>query len=159
VDTLEEMFRYNAWATEQLLEFCSTLPPEKLEATAPGTYGSIIDTLRHLSGAEERYLTVLEEQPRRPEVMEPAKLDLKALTAESASRATRWSRLLAAKPDPSRLMKRKRPDGGEDTIPVRTLLVQAVHHGNDHRTHICTVLGANGIDAPEIDAWAYYREP
>ena len=36
-------------------------------------------------------------------------------------------------------------------------IVQAIHHGNDHRTHICTILGQNGIDYGDLDVWAFAR--
>ena len=32
---------------------------------------------------------------------------------------------------------------------------QAMHHGNDHRTHICTILGQNDIAYGELDVWAF----
>jgi len=158
MDILEELFRHNSWATQQLLEHCAALPPETLEKTAPGTYGSIIATLRHLSGAEERYLHRAEGTPRREEVMEKAELGLDELRREAVGRAERWQRLLATAPDPDRVIVSKQPDGTEIRIAVKTLLVQAVHHGNDHRTHICTVLGSHGLQVPDLDAWAFYRE-
>lgn len=36
------------------------------------------------------------------------------------------------------------------------MLIQALHHGNDHRTHVCTVLGAHGYRVPELSGWAYW---
>lgn len=35
-------------------------------------------------------------------------------------------------------------------------LLQALHHGNDHRTQICSTLGALGLDVPELDGWTYW---
>jgi hypothetical protein len=35
-------------------------------------------------------------------------------------------------------------------------LLQAIHHGNDHRTHICTVLSVLGLEPPDIDGWSYW---
>jgi hypothetical protein len=35
------------------------------------------------------------------------------------------------------------------------VLIQALHHGNDHRTHICTILGHNGLTYGDMDVWAY----
>ena len=32
---------------------------------------------------------------------------------------------------------------------------QAIHHGNDHRTQICTILGQNGISVGDLDVWAF----
>jgi len=157
VDLVDELFRHNSWANRRLLEFCAGLEPPILDSSAPGTMGSIIDTLRHLSGAEERYLEFLElASSRRDEVMEGAKLDLPALQREAAGRTERWDRLLARKLDPGEVIERTRKDGTVDALPRATLLLQAIHHGNDHRTHICTILGAQGIEPPELDGWNFY---
>ena len=155
---LGEMFRHNAWATQKLLEHCAGLPAEDLEKTAPGTYGSIIATLRHISGAEERYLHRAEGTPRREEVMEKAELGLDDLRREAAGRAERWQRFLATDPDPDRVFLAKRPDGTEVGLKLRTLVVQAIHHGNDHRTHVCTVLGSLGLPVPDLDSWHFYDQ-
>ncbi|MEO7912945.1 MAG: hypothetical protein ABIV47_25130, partial [Roseiflexaceae bacterium] len=45
---LHDPVRHNAWATTQLLEFCRGLDEQTLNATVPGTYGTIIATLRHI---------------------------------------------------------------------------------------------------------------
>jgi uncharacterized damage-inducible protein DinB len=45
---------------------------------------------------------------------------------------------------------RPRRDRGRD-------FAQLVHHGNEHRTQITTILGANGIEPPPLSAWAYGR--
>ena len=31
----------------------------------------------------------------------------------------------------------------------------AVAHANEHRTHVGTALGANGLPVPDADVWAY----
>ena len=153
-----EMLAHNCWATQRLLEFCDSLEPQILEKTAPGTAGSIIVTLRHLIAAEERYLAFLEGVARRTEVMEAADLALSELRTEAAGRAERWERALGAHEDPDEVLVRRRPDGTEDRVAAKTVFVQAVHHGNDHRTHVCTVLGSLGLDPPDLSAWAYYGE-
>src|SRR3979490_3220072 len=56
---LVEMFRYKTWATLRLIEYCEGLPDEDLDATIPGTYGTIRETLRHLVDAEEGYYSIL----------------------------------------------------------------------------------------------------
>jgi hypothetical protein len=40
-------------------------------------------------------------------------------------------------------------------LPLGIVIIQALHHGNDHRTHICTILGHHGIEYGEMDVWAY----
>src|SRR5438045_497714 len=53
---LLELLHHKTWATLRVIELCQSLAPEHLDATLPGTYGSIRDTLRHLFGADEGYL-------------------------------------------------------------------------------------------------------
>ena len=40
-------------------------------------------------------------------------------------------------------------------IDLGVVLIQAMHHGNDHRTHICTIFGTHGIDYGDMDVWSY----
>src|SRR5438128_8415847 len=58
-EALLELFRHKTWATLELLDFCRDLDDEHLDATTPGTYGSIRDTLQHLVRAEEGYFARL----------------------------------------------------------------------------------------------------
>jgi uncharacterized damage-inducible protein DinB len=37
-------------------------------------------------------------------------------------------------------------------------LAQALHHGTDHRSQVCTALTALGIEPPAIDAWDFADE-
>jgi uncharacterized damage-inducible protein DinB len=34
-------------------------------------------------------------------------------------------------------------------------LAQALHHGTDHRSQICTALTSLGVEPPSIDAWNF----
>ena len=34
-------------------------------------------------------------------------------------------------------------------------LAQAIHHGTDHRSQVCTALTTLGIEPPAIDVWDY----
>jgi hypothetical protein len=46
-------------------------------------------------------------------------------------------------------------DGRPMRLRLGVVLVQAMHHGNDHRTHICTILGYHDIPYGDMDVWAY----
>ncbi|MBJ7599678.1 MAG: hypothetical protein DLM67_07995 [Candidatus Nephthysia bennettiae] len=52
---LLELYRHKTWATLRLIEYCKGLDGEDLDATMPGTFGSIRDTLRHLVDADDGY--------------------------------------------------------------------------------------------------------
>jgi len=35
------------------------------------------------------------------------------------------------------------------------VVIQAINHGIDHRSQIATLLSQQGIELPDLDAWAY----
>jgi uncharacterized damage-inducible protein DinB len=156
-DTLREMFRYHTWATLKLLDHCSTLPPALLEETAPGTMGSIRDTFAHLISADSGYQARMhgDSSLRIANAYERPLDELRAIFVE---RSKGWEAVLdhLDQFDPTL----EPGDDHPEPVPhVRDLLLtQVIHHGNDHRTHICTVLGANGLEVPETDAWMYWFE-
>jgi uncharacterized damage-inducible protein DinB len=152
---LQDAFDHHVWATLRILDACEPLSPAQLETTAPGTYGSIIETLRHTVGADASYLWVLTDG-RRPQIDEDS-MDLPALRAAMVDNGPMWTELLAQNPDMSRMVVRHRDDGSSHA-PLGVRLAQAIHHGTDHRSQICTALTALGIEPPEIDVWAYAFE-
>jgi hypothetical protein len=36
-----------------------------------------------------------------------------------------------------------------------TILTQLIMHGVEHRAHVGTILGSNGIEPPDLDSWAH----
>ncbi len=58
-ETLLELVRHKTWANLLLLESCERLTPEELNASAPGTYGTIHETLRHLVDSDESYFATI----------------------------------------------------------------------------------------------------
>jgi uncharacterized damage-inducible protein DinB len=149
---LIEAFRYNKWANLHLLDVCAKLTDEQLQLTAPGTYGTIAATLLHLIAAEQRYLRRLEGS--KPDINENGPAPSIATLREHAVRS--GDQLIEAagriKPDDSIDEER---DGRLMRLKLGVVLVQAMHHGNDHRTHICTILGARDIPYGNMDVWAY----
>lgn len=153
---LADAFGHHAWATLRLLDVCADLTPEQLETSVPGTYGSILDTLRHTVGADSGYIFVLSGE-RGPMIDEEA-MDLAALRAAAVENEAGWAELLTDDLDPDEDVVRHRDDGSESHAARGVRLAQALHHGTDHRSQICTALTALGMEPPEIDAWAYGRD-
>ena len=46
-------------------------------------------------------------------------------------------------------------DGYERDAPIGLRLAQALHHGTDHRSQICTALTSLGVEPPSIDVWTF----
>src|SRR5436309_6286760 len=150
---MQDAFSHNTWATLRVIDTCLTLSPEQLETSVPGTYGSILDTMRHLVAAEANYLFVCSGEG--PPIEDEDRMDLRELRDAMESFAPPWSVLLARNPDPDTVLVRHRDDGSETTAPLSIRLAQAVHHGTDHRSQICTALTSLGIEPPFIDVWAF----
>jgi uncharacterized damage-inducible protein DinB len=142
--------RHDVWATGMLFGRCRSLTKEQWQFTAPGTYGSIQKTFAHIVRANEGYLNTYGLIPQ-PFIELTAPLD------EIASRLARVreavEQLFKSKEIDfdGRIHDERRKADLELWVP----LAQFSHHGSDHRSQIGTILTQNGLDAPELDVWAY----
>jgi uncharacterized damage-inducible protein DinB len=150
---LADAFEHHVWATQRLVDACLALQPNQLETTVPGTYGSIIDTMRHLVGADCGYLFAL--TGGRTREIEEDQLDLAGLRVAMDANGPEWAAVVARDMDPDTDIVRHRDDGTDSHAPLGIRLAQVLHHGTDHRSQICTALTVLGVEPPEIDAWDY----
>jgi len=150
---LADAFAHHVWATLRLIDTCLMLTPEQLETAVPGTYGSILGTVRHTVGADVWYLTLL--SGGAVQGIDEDVMDLAALRTAMAANGPVWGALLAGELDADSVVVRHRDDGTEDGAPLTIRLAQALHHGSDHRSQVCTALTSLGIEPPAIDAWDF----
>lgn len=66
-----------------------------------------------------------------------------------------WSSLLAKDRDPDSVTVEFDDDGTEAHAPMGIRIAQALHHGTDHRSQICTALTRLGVEPPAIDVWDF----
>jgi uncharacterized damage-inducible protein DinB len=59
LSSLADAFEHHVWATQRLIDTCLGFSPEQLETAVPGTYGSILETMRHLVDGDSTYLVWL----------------------------------------------------------------------------------------------------
>jgi uncharacterized damage-inducible protein DinB len=145
---LRRFFGHHLWATERLLERLGELSPEQLALSAPGTYGPIGATLDHLLSADRSYLSRLKGGRATPPLDAGGP---EQLLEHLARQREGWLAYLDSGPDFDVMIERR--EGGESAAWV--LVLQAIQHGNDHRTHAGTVLLSHQLEAPEIDVWGY----
>lgn len=150
---LDDAFGHHAWATLRLIDACMPLDPGQLASPVPGTYGSILDTMRHIVGADAWYLFVM-THGRTPRIDEDT-MELPALRREMERHADAWSSLLTEMLDPDRDVVANRQDGSVAHAPAGIRFAQALHHGTDHRSQVCTGLTGLGVEPPDIDVWAF----
>jgi uncharacterized damage-inducible protein DinB len=150
---MKDAFDHHVWATLRVMDACSVLSTEQLQTTVPGTYGSILDTIRHTVGADASYLFVM-THGRTPRIDEE-QMDLPELRAAMERHGTAWSSLLEGDLDADAFLVRHREDGSETHAALGIRLAQALHHGTDHRSQICTALTSLGLEPPFIDVWDF----
>jgi hypothetical protein len=42
-------------------------------------------------------------------------------------------------------------------MPGAVPIAQAIHHADDHRSYVLSILGARGREVPRLDVWSYAR--
>ena len=149
---LTDAFAHHVWATERLIDACAPLSPEQLRTPAPGTYGSVIDTLRHLVSSDGWYLSFFGNVPAP--VDEAADVTLAELRSAITTNGAAWMELISGDLDADTEVV-ERGEGWEFRSPLGLRLAQVVQHGTDHRSQVCTALTSFGLTPPEIDLWAY----
>ena len=129
---------------------CIELSADELQFTAPGTFGSILDTLDHMVSSNRSYLSRLQGAGRLPRLNAGA---VEPLREHFRSSSEEWLAFLDAKPDFDHEIEMQ--DGTK--VPAWVIVAQALHHGNDHRTHIGTVMLHHGLSAPNLALRPYFR--
>ena len=151
---LAELFSHNLWANLTLIDLCATLPDEILETNVPGTYGGICETLTHLVGAEERYVSAFQGGPeRRNPTLEETSPDLATLREHARQSGEGFVAYAETVEDNPTLQVTWRGQSYE--MPAALFLVQAINHATEHRTQIKTALTQAGITPPELDGWTW----
>ncbi len=150
---LADAFDHHVWATLRLVDACLALSPEQLEGTAAGTYGSILDTMRHIVGSDSWYLYRIGGE--RTPLIDEDQMGLAELRAIMERNGREWSRIVREDFDPDAMIVTRRDDGSETHAPLGIRIAQVLHHGTDHRSQICTVLTTLGVEPPGIDVWDY----
>lgn len=153
--SLHDLFRHHTWATTQLLTFCQGVDEATLTATAPGTFGTLIETLRHLIDAEASYLYRLTGAWSAYPWPRDEPVGLPVLAERVALLATTLENFLAGEVDSERLGEARGDEGEVFAVRAGVFIAQAIHHANEHRAHVCTILGAHGIEPPDVSAWGY----
>ncbi len=151
---LGDAFGHHAWATRRLIEACSWLSRDQLTTSVAGGYGPILVTLGHLISSDRWYLSFFPSGAGLAPLDELSDWSFEAMREAVEANAAAWEDLLGEPLDPDTDIV-ERGDGWAFHAALGVRLAQAIHHGTDHRSQVCTALTILGIDPPDIDLWAY----
>jgi len=151
---LADFFKQNLWANLRLLDACTNLSDEQLDATTRGTFGSVRETFMHLFAAEEHYVSLVTGQRSEPALSER---DPFAGFDELRQRAHKTGEELIAIAEQG---EEKRIihlfyDEQDHEVPAIFVLIQAINHATDHRSQVAILLSQQGITLPGLDGWSY----
>ena len=150
-----EGLEHHAWANDLLLGVCERLTDDQLARPVAGTYGSVLDTCRHLVGSDTWYLWVISRGEEGSDHGDEDERSIAGLREMADGNAAAFGRLIAGGLDDAADISVPQPDGSRSHVNVGVRLAQVVHHGTDHRSQVCTALTELGVEPPEIDVWAW----
>ena len=147
---LEKLFEHNIWANQAIIQVCSTLSDEQLDAEPQSvTKGNIRSTLLHLVSSQRGYLALLTFP------VDTRRQALTPITDLSESARSSGEGLLAlARGDQEPYDSRLTTADGYYVDPW-VVMIQVINHAHEHREQICSMLSALGITPPDLDGWSY----
>jgi uncharacterized damage-inducible protein DinB len=150
---LAEMYRHSLWSTLRLIDACEKLTDDQLDRSLSGTYGSIRSTLLHMLGAEDRYVARIRGKQPGPRIEDEPFPGFDALRASAERTGNALIDICENLQEDTVLRGTWRGEPYE--YPIMTLIIQALNHATEHRTHIGSLMGYQGIEPPDSDGWEY----
>ncbi len=148
---LAKLFEHNNWANLQIIQACSVLSDEQLDAEPQSaTKGSIRLTLLHLVASQHNYLSLLTLPIEARRRISPAFAEL-----EQAARVSGEGLLALARDESNRALKAQLQTTDGYFVEPWVVMVQAINHATEHREQICSMLSALGVTPPDLDGWTY----
>ncbi len=151
--TMVEFIRYNNWANQQVLAACQKLDDAQLAASAPGTYGTIRDTLEHIIRAEAGYLRLLTGNRLAPPFRWEDKPGVSDMTAYAVQVGDALIEAVQ-RVQPTEIVSQEW-EGKIEKYQAVGLFIQIINHGIEHRTNITTIMVQAQLTPPEVDGWSY----
>jgi len=148
---LVRLFEHNNWANLQIIQACSALSDEQLDATPQSTTkGSIRLTLSHLVASQQGYLSLLTLPVEARVDVPPVFVELQESAAISGEGLLSLARDAFSTPLQTQLQT---TDGY--LVEPWVVMVQAINHAAEHREQISSMLSALGVTPPDLDGWTY----
>jgi len=150
-DILTRLFEHNNWANLRIIEACSALTDEQLDAEPRSvTKGNIRETLIHLVGSQAGYLNLL---TLPVEERHPVPLQFTDLAESARKSGAGLIALVKNDPDKNLPARLQTKDGFH--VGPWVVMVQIINHATEHREQVCSMLNALGVTPPDMDGWSY----
>lgn len=156
MDTLRNLYAHHAWANARVFTTCRAVDRQRLDEQAPGTYGSLAQTLRHLVVVEDAYIHMLRGDPL-DQIESRNEHDLEWFAERSTQLGQEYLAVLD-RADASFLTAPLNVPWFDFPLTKHDGLLQVLSHSAQHRAQTLSVLGAHGVDVPDLDYVLYVEE-
>lgn len=148
---VKNLYDYNGWANERVLECAARLSPEQLAAPGGASFDSVHDTLLHAINAQWLYLE--RWQGRSPRAWPPAPSDLAELHTRWTAIERDTQRFVAGLDDArlAEVVAYTNMQGEPWAYPLWQQMVHQVNHATQHRSEVAVLLTGFGHSPGLLD--------
>lgn len=148
---LKRLFKFNAWATRQVIGVLKNKPDLD-------EYSEALHLLGHLLNAEQIWYRRTIGQSSEDLDLWP-EFDLVKCESISNSMPDKWDALLSEhREDPDTLISYQNTKGDSYDTKLSDILYHVIIHGQHHRAQIATLLRESGITPPATDFIYFSRQ-
>jgi uncharacterized damage-inducible protein DinB len=157
---IRELYLYNDWSNDRVLDAVARVNPELVRRDLENSFGSLLDTLAHIAGAEWIWL---ERWHGRSPAGLPAGSDFSGVQAvrnklsDVRSERDRWLSSLGDQ-DLLREVAYRNVRGQPFQYPLWQQLSHVVNHSTYHRGQVTTMLRQLGQPGVSTDLLLFYDE-
>lgn len=150
--TLADLYAHNTWANAQVFAVCRDADPARIDENAPGTYGTIAETLKHLVQVEFVYALMLQDKslPTGEARADFTAHDV-AWYAETVAQVGQQYAALIANASDAFYDEPLHVPWFDFALTKHDGLLQVLSHSAQHRAQVFSVLGQHGVEVPDLD--------
>lgn len=158
-DLLRDQFAYNTWANARVFGAIQGANAAHVEEEAPGTVGSITETLKHMVGVEDIYLQMLRDATPGTNGALAGYFDqsIDWFASRADALGAEYQQLLTTA-DQAVYSAALRVPWLDFALTKRDGLLQVLSHSAQHRAQVLSALGARGVEVPGLDYVEFVEE-
>lgn len=161
VQTIRNLYAYNAWANKRILETAAQVEPEHWAKPVAFCHGSLRGTLVHIFGAEMIWRLRCQEGISPPEVIsEKVFPTLAFLQVRWQEEQAKMAGFLAALDDSflNEIIHYQNTRGVPFENVLWQILVHVVNHGTQHRAEVGAILTVLDASPGDLDMIVFWRQ-
>lgn len=158
LETMRELFRYDDWANDRVLQAASSLTDEQLDRSIDMGCGSLRKTLMHMLCAEQVWVQRWQGKSETPWPDENERASVAAMTDRfHKARSVREAFLRDLRDEAlSRPMEYRDSFGGLFSAKLGDMMLQLCNHSTHHRAQAVNMIRRAEVKPPELD-YMYWR--